>query len=244
MTGANAANTDLWEEMMGMDAPSLRAALAGIAGRDPVFFASQAGILAHQLKRGSDEGRTLASLCVRNINSTLDALSALTLIQAAALHTAESDESLHFMLADKFRALLDGLRETDMRRALDAAALARAKLPKTIPISFEAADFMLENVGREEAAAMMVGLARDGAQLSEEQQEKLVLRIAWLSQTFPYDAAAAMKEYIESETPAVDNGARKKALELFPIIRDSPAVLKEVLKREYGMDMPPPPGVN
>lgn len=241
MTGGRAANRDMWREMTGMDAPSLRVALADIAVRDPVFFASQAGILAYQLKRGSDEGRVLAAVCAQNIGSALDESSALTLIQTAALHAAESDEPLHFMLADKFRALLDGFRETDLRRALDTATLARTRLPKTLPVSFQAADFILENAGGMEAAGTMVGLARDGAKLSEEQQEKLVLRIAWLAQACPYDAAAAMKEYIESETPAIDNAARKKALELFSIMRDSPAVLKEVLKREYGIDAPLPP---
>lgn len=241
MTGVKTTDSDLWREMARMDAATLRGALADIAGRDPVFFASQAGILAHQLKRGSDEGRTLAAVCAQNIDSALDESAALTLIQTAALHAAENDDPLHFMLAGKFRELLDQIKETDARRALDAAALARAKLPKTASVSFEAADFMLENVGQEQAPAMMVSVARDGAKLSEEQQEKLVLRIAWLAQAYPYDAAAAMKEYIESDTPVVDNAARKKALELFPVMRDSPAVLKEVLKKEYGIYMPPPP---
>lgn len=241
MAGAKTTDRDLWEEMAGMDAAALRNALADIAARDPVFFATQAGMLSHHLKRGSDEGRTLAFICAKQINSALDESSALTLVQTAAFHAAESDESLHFMLADKFRAILDGMKETDARRALDAAALAHAKLPKNLRISFEAADFMLENAESKEAAAMMVSIARDGAKLSEDQQEKLVLRLVWLAQTCPYDAAAAMKEYIESETPAVENSARKIALKLFPAMRDSPAVLKEVLKRECGIDALPPP---
>ena len=223
-----------------MDAAAMQAFLETCAAR-PEHLADQLRCLSYHIMPESEKSRIVASFCAEHADEFMagDIDAGLTMLEIAALHTPAADTDRHHDLAMKFRGALDRLAQEDARRASDIAVLARSRGDRTTALCREASDFLLAN-DADDSGLLLSGLAEEAAAGDRDFQNRFVNRLERLAGKRPYEAAAALRAFIE-QAGLQDNEAVGRASALMKSLSGSPELAREVLEREYGETIAPEP---